>query len=278
MFFQDLYSESSGGAIVSTIVSNILVEKSSFQNCRAAQYQGALAIAESNSVLNKICGYQCKANNHDAFCSIAGGVGSRKKNFIFDSSISHCETKISYTMYHAYGFIHFKSVNLSHNKANQCAAIYSSPNINYGTEVSYCSFGNNTAENYCIIFKKDNCKHEVTHSNIIENKAINTMSSLGKTKLKITFIYYNSDPCFSIENSESSITLIQCYNNQLSGSGIFIESEQPNPFIVGMTFFETGKCKNLFINIPNQAKYRTKQQENIFLHKMTINYLFISLI
>ena len=149
-------SSSSGGAIYSTSLSKLLVETSTFVSC-SADYGGAIYISKGDCVIHEVCGYHCTAN-YESF-SLVSGDSNRDKNYVHDSSVAYCVASNWYTMVHQYGYIEIKSVNLSHNEANQHSALYCAPSSTnggtYGTSISYLSFADNTASNYyCICLNR----------------------------------------------------------------------------------------------------------------------------
>ena len=109
-----------------------------------------------------------------------------------------------------------------------------------------------------------------------------TISSKGETNIYQWCILNNGNPCFYSEDEKSTITIIESSidNKQGEGSVIIEESEEIEPFIYALTFYETGECHNLFVHIPNPkvTKCHTLQPKNIFIHKMILNCLFIFLV
>ena len=116
--------------------------------------------------------------------------------------------------------------------------------------------------------------------NILENDSNNTISSEGETNIIQCCIKDNGNPCFYTETSASEIRLISCSTDHIesSGSGTFQSNDQTKAFIVALTFYETGECQNLFVQFSNPTKCRTVQPNNIFIHKMILNCLFIVLL
>ena len=219
-FFHDIQTEEDGGSIsFSKQGNNILIEQCLFYSISASN-QGAIRVSAGNSILAFLCGQKCNANGNDGFCSINSDK-SRSINSVFYSSISQCEAESYYTMVHDYGYVYIKTVNISHNNATYYSALRCGPNkiierTNHGTDVLYCSFSNNTAASSCFLVsnaydKIADIKHETRNCNIIENPAIKTMTSQGKTKIVQTCILNNGNPSFNLYDEQSSISL-ELYN------------------------------------------------------------------
>ena len=170
--FLNLHSPSDGGAIFFSIAkSKILVEKSLFKNCSTESYTGAIKVTRGDAVFCRICGSDCAAAYRDGFSSITDDTSIKISSF-FDSSISHCEAQ-TYSVYHRYGHIRIKSLNISHNKADSISALRCAPSQvdenSFGTFINYCSFANNTSNENSICLSDlyyDNCQHEIKNSNI----------------------------------------------------------------------------------------------------------------
>ena len=189
-------------------------------------------------------------------------------------------------MFHGYGHVYIKSVNLSHNKANYYSSLCSWPSIineetKHGSDVIFCSFSNNTAQNqYCIFISNTYntlCTHEIRHCNIIENEASNTIYSKGKTDIISSCISGNKNPCFYIEDSNSFITLYFCSIDNEEGS--FTSHGTTKSFIHGLTFLETGFCDSSFDVVyslipssPNEIKTRKCQCTEILHNYFSISY------
>ena len=178
-----------GGAISYAITnSNILIEQCSFLYCQATRDTAAIRITGGNVIMVTICGQYNEAIQRDAFCAI-NTDSDRTINSVIDSSVSYCEADDYHMMYHYAGFIHIKSLNISHNNVGAVSAIEYRPTIcadesEFGSIINFCSFSNNTAENQCIYPNNQNnneCKHQIKNSNIIENNSPNTK---GETMIK----------------------------------------------------------------------------------------------
>ena len=259
-YFHDIISYCNGGAILISIAgSNFLVEKSSFYKCRTTEDTAGIRSDGGNTIFAFICGTNCISNSNDGFSS-TWGDSTRKTNSVYESSVSHCEAQEKNIMYQYAGILFITSVNLSFNAANQQSSLLCYPNkldneINFGSKVSYCSFANNTAEEqYCIYFSyfdKAN-KHEICHSNIINNKGNRTLYSKGETYINHCSFLHNGDPCFFTFDSESKIFIQICYldNINMNGSGTISQNENQisDSFILSLSLFTTGFCFNKNFN------------------------------
>ena len=191
-----------------------------------------------------VCGQYGYSNDSDGFSSIT--VDSQdQKNSVFDSSVSHCEARLSHTMYHQLGHAYIKSVNLSHNKVKDRSAleILSSDNKNkIESDIIYCSFSNNTATiQYCIFLGSGS---EIKNSNIILNNGKDVILTERETKLISCCVMDNKDkPVFV-----GSISLYECSvgEDQYEESNVDQEFVGTNTFIHGLTFLSTGFCYSSF--------------------------------
>ena len=148
-YFFDLTASEGGAILFSLTKSNFLLEQCSIFNC-SAQNTAGIRVTAGNCIIAFVCGQYGYAANSDAFSSICNDE-TRSINSVFYSSVSHCKANNYYTMFHGYGCVNIKSLNLSHNKANYTSALRCCPNqideeTNHGSDVIYCSFSNNTAE------------------------------------------------------------------------------------------------------------------------------------
>ena len=249
-----------GGAIYWTVAGGkILIESSTFFSTNA-KYYGAICIYNGNAVFNRICGYKCSSSNNVCFSTIQGS--SRTINTVHDSSVAYCVASSYYTMYHYYGCIDIKSVNLSHNKASSYSALTCRPSSTnggtYGTNISYSSFSNNTASSqWCIYLRYSNSvakQYEINNSNIIENSGDQTIYVYyGELTMRKTCMMNNKKATyyFYLRQSGVKCTLIDCSidNTDKTGSGSLSRTGSTDSFINGLTFISTGDCKNIIDTI-----------------------------
>ena len=276
-YFHDMSDENGGAIFFQNKNKNLLLEQCSFLYCNAKTDTAAVRSLTGNVVIAFTCGQYNKAEKNDGFSAVHSDT-TRTINSVYDSSISHSEATTSHTMYHSYGQLNIKTVNISHNSANKISSLKCVPSTSSKTiDICFCSFSNNTSKEQCIQLNNENnieCQHQIKNSNFIQNKGKDTFYSKGETNIVQCCILGNGDPCFFAETN-SQITLINCSTDQTNYVGSFIKIETTNPFIIALTFYETGNCHNLFIHYPNTFKCRTLLQKNIFLHKMILNCLFI---
>ena len=138
-FFQSM-SADYGAAILSTqSKNNLLVEKSTFLQCKASLESSTIRVTRGNVTLAFICGQYGEAGKNDAFSSIWLDT-QRKINTVCYSSISYCKVNGSYTIVHDKGCVQIKSLNLSHNKAIFHSSLRAESSIkdenNFGTIIS----------------------------------------------------------------------------------------------------------------------------------------------
>ena len=283
-YFQYLVAPEGGAILYSVAGSNLLVEKSTINNCTATFDTAGIRVSNGNCVIVNACSKNGYAGNNDGFCSITSD-STRSTNYVIDSSISHCEAINEYTMYHDYGPIFIKSVNLSYNKASYVSALRCAPSkidkeTKHGFDVNYCSFLNNTAgKEHCLRMSNQlgiSCTHDIKNCNIIENAATKTIHSLGETTIFHCSILNNGNPCFHIEDAKSKISLSMCYTDKPDLGSISQNDNQiSEQFIISLSFYQTMFCANHFCH----CEY-TKNSflQNLFIHKIIIPSPFIFLL
>ena len=280
-YFYDMQNPKDGGAIACEKQGNdLLVEKCSFYRT-SARSQGAIRVFGGNSIFVFLCGQSCFSNGNDGFCSVYNDE-TRTINFVFDSSVSHCEAYNNFIMYHYAGHVYIKSVNLSHNKADSFSALTCEPTqINektkHGSNVLYSSFSNNTAKSkYCIRMNNEynsSCTHEIKNCNIILNEGRNTIRGDGQTDVISCCVMNNTKiPVFS-----GSIKLYNCSvsSDQFKLSFVNTNSVGTTTFIHGLTFISTGFCQANFDVIGSLIPTQIPCVNNCFKH--TNIYFFFAL-
>ena len=188
-YFHDMSVSGSGGALYilsgntasTATLYYLLIETCTFVSCSCTSNGGAIYSRYGNNVLHNVCGTDCQSDNNEGFAVLDGSSSTSidTKNYVNESSIANCKADGSYTMYHLYGNIQYKSVNLSNNNVYYTSAIYCYPNQKDGngiaTSISYSSFSNNTAETYYCIYlyydisNEDANQYEINMTNIIYN-------------------------------------------------------------------------------------------------------------
>ena len=282
-FFHDMSSETGGAILYSISHGNLLIEKCSFYFCNSTGYTAAIRVIKGNLVVAFTCGYGCYSNSCDGFSSITSDSEDREFIKFFDTTVSHCEAKENIIMNNAQGTVYIKSLNLSNNKVSQNSIACSPSKIDSKTKIgcflAHSSFRNNTATQVCIYF--DSIYHinsifQIKCSNVIDNKANQTITTNSETNIFQSSIINNIDPFFYQTNPESKITLTDCNTDisQIESSQSITQIEITSPFIVALTFIGTGKCNNLFALFVSTKKCQTAMK-NIFIHNAFLNYLFV---
>ena len=281
--FYGLTAKDGGGILYSVSKSYLLVEHCTLNNCTATRNTAGILVSGGNCIIAYVSSEKGFAGKNDGFCSINTDK-ERTINSVFDSSASKCEALIDYTLAQAYGHIHIKSVNLSHNIANQRSAISSAPNkidvkTGLGTDISYCSISNNTARtSHCVFlaFYDSAKKHYIQNSNIIENNANYTIYFREEATLYHCSIIHNGNPCFYTSYENSKIILKICYQDDLSTLsvlGTVSETEKQEKFIHSLPFYVANKCALNFYQCTENSFLR-----NLYIHKIIIPSPFIFLI
>ena len=279
-YFHDL-SATDGGAILYSIANSFfLVEKSFFHRCNASRYTGAIRVTAGNCIIAYVCGQSCISSKNDAFSSISMDT-SIKISSVIDSSVSFCEATSQHIVYHQYGHVYIKSVNLSYNKAQSTSALRCGPNqINqetgYGADVIFCSFLNNTATStYCIFLEKNNLvnKFQIKNCNIVENAANKTIYSKGETDISLSLLINNAIPYLFPGDATSKISLFFCNIDETESESFTNENQITNQFILSLPHLQSGFCAIRF-------NYCTENSflQNLYIHKIVIPSPFIFLL
>ena len=269
-YFHDLFSKESGGAVLCENCKNLLVQKCFFVNCSTSEDQSSIRVLTGNSVIKQTCGLNDKAQDRDSF---SGVYGDSTINYVFDSSVSHCQAGSAYTMIHTNGQVQIRSVNLSFNSANTRSALGCEPNTadedtNIGSIVSYSLFLNNTSiEDICIWLTNVNkygCKHEMKYCNIIENNANNTIWCRGEINITHTCILQNIAPYFSTYDRLAKIYLYYCNIDNMKSDSVDISVvATTSPFTNTLNLFSPEKCKIIFFT-PKNHNFPWMKDSNYF--------------
>jgi hypothetical protein len=231
--FIDCSSESSGGALCCEMVSNLLVEQSSFISCRTSSYEGGGIFYDGFNggacVLSKICGFDCTTTysgdgySDGMFAYIQIEQRGSKLNHVNDSTITHTSIQSVKESWGALVLIEGKilcpSVNITNNECYKYPALCIRI---IGTDtscISYNSIVNNSANGgfgciefsvypYCII---DTC-------NVLNNKQTDTSGhgtiymQRGNLNIKDSCILGNNKggKVFYQDGSSGEITISNC--------------------------------------------------------------------
>ena len=278
-YFYKLTAENGGAIHYSVKGSYFLFEKGTINNCTATENTAGIRVSNGDCVIAYVCGQHDCAGNYDGFCSICDDT-NRNINSIFYSSISSCEAKTQYTLVLDYGPLNIKTLNLSQNKANYYSILYCVPNKAYHetglvTDVSFCSFSNNTGQQYSIYFSYhgSNNKHQMKNCNLIGNVGTNTLYLIGETNIYLSSFVSNGDPYF-LTNANSTIILSMCYTDKSDIGSATRNSEQSvDQFILSLPFHQTMACLNHFNHCTENSLLR-----NLHIHKIIIPSPFLFLL
>ena len=226
--------------------AHFLVEFSTFVECG---YSGVvLYIRDADFAMNRVCALSSVSFTY------APGLSSSIINCIHHSSVAYCDARGYHIMYHSYGFIDIRSLNLSHNTANSYYLLYcysyQTNNDNIGYNITHSSFANNTADQYCI-YLNDNSPDEnwINNSNIIKNNCNYLIRSYGRIlTIKNTCIMENEVSRYVFYfSSGCTCTLIDCsIDNTQTNVGSITTIDCTSSFILQLRFIETGSCVNRF--------------------------------
>ena len=207
--------------------------------------------------------------------------GTREISSVLDSSISRCESQNWYTLSHEHALDQIKSVNLSHNKAKLSSCFTCRPNKaderGYGTIITFCTFTNNTEEQYSF-YLQSTYKHEIKNTNIIGNKGKETFYLQGEAKVIHSCILNNDDPFLTTGDEQSSLSLIECNIDNTNTTGFLIKNGTTKPFILALRFIETGNCNNLFVQFSTfqHCTFQNLLQFRLFLTQCFFLIQFLS--
>ena len=273
-YFSYLCAKDGGAILYSVSDSYLLVEKCYINNCTATRYTAGIRVSKGNCIIAFVCGQKGYSHNNDGFCSITNDDSNRKINSVFDSSISQCEAGNTYIMAHSYGCVYIKSVNLSHNKAKYDSALCCNPSkineeTNYGSDIIFCSFYNNTATfQQCIQMNNQyntSCLHQMKNCNIIENNSSKTIYSRGNANIYFSSFVNNISPYFSFYTQEPKIILSMCYTDKETELGSISQNENQisDSSILSLPYLQTGFCDISFYQCTENSFL-----QNFYIHKI----------
>ena len=283
-FFESMNPTSGIGALYYEVANgNLLVEKSSFFDCKSLEYTSAIRVVAGNCVIAFTCGYHCCSGINDGFCSIHYD-SNRNIASIIESTVSHCKSEGEHMIILYYGFVSLNSVNISDNEAKLYSALTSYPNKlgkneNIGTVIHFCSFANNTAtKDYCLYFSDEHntenidIKYIMRNSNVLNNKGTNGLFCRCELTIEHSSIIRNDDPLLKMHDANSKLTLQSCYSDSIikSNVGTVIQNNKSDVFVLALPFFELGKCVNI-IQYDNHLLRQTQCRCNkLLLYKFGV--------
>jgi hypothetical protein len=224
--FRSITSTSDGGALfLSTSVSFLVVESSSFFTCKSSSNRGgAILFINTNSgqcVFYAVCGYDCSAPNYNSmFSRVDLYNAASSKNYVNYSSISRCVDLGSsswHTLFHQYGKICFPSINVSMNKCYSQLVCCNPLSDSNSIICSYSSFADNYVTSYTSIYlSRVSANCEIKSCNIIRNTqgtlgSEGTIYTRGNTFIDDSCILENNaNYIFYVSSSSYTITLTNC--------------------------------------------------------------------
>jgi hypothetical protein len=259
--FRSITSTSDGGALfLSTSVSFLVVESSSFFTCKSSSNRGgAILFINTNSgqcVFYAVCGYDCSAPNYNSmFSRVEMYNAASSKNYVNYSSISRCDDLGSgswYILCHLYGKICFPSFNISMNKCYRRLVYYhpysDSNSVIYS--LSYSSFADNYVTSYNTIgLYNSAAKYEIKCCNIIRNTqgtlgTEGTIYTTGNTFINDSCILENNaNYIFYATSSSYTITLSNCTLDSYSSYGnVKTQNTLTKSFILALNHLSTRNC------------------------------------
>jgi hypothetical protein len=245
-----------------TSVTYFLIESSSFFSCKTnSGYGGAIYFSNTGSgqsVLYKVCGYDCRGSNN----AYSNGQFSRvnvydvasSKNYVNYSSISRCVNEYSdagYTVCHQNGKHCYPSVNSSMNKCYYPPGIYFDPFVDSSSvtcSLSYSSFADNIGTGYiCIWLCRSGVKCEIKSCNILRNSHVSTSHGIiqvsGNTIISDSCILENIGTYIFYAYSSYTITLTNCTVDKTTRSGsLIIQNTVTTSFILALNHMSTRNC------------------------------------
>jgi hypothetical protein len=266
-FFKSITSESSGGALCCTSVSQLLVEFSSFFTCRANGNGGGIHFYNTGSgecVLNEVCCNDC--------CTTTGTWGQflnayvqnieSKKNYVNYSSIARCITDLSNTcetLCQCYGRDCCQSVNISMNKISDRSGIYFCTTVDSNSvtgSLLYSSFADNNASRYNCIHLNNAANFEIKCCNIIRNTQVE-LNSYGTIRANWNTNIYDScilenkaTYIFYADSSSYTITLSNCTVDSTSHTNGFVLTYTIiKSFIHALNHISTANCQSEYDSV-----------------------------
>jgi hypothetical protein len=257
--FNNINSESNGGALYCNSATSFLVESSSFFSCKTSSNTGgAIYFTNSNSeyVFHGVCGYNCYSGAASyQFAYIVGNNIASSKNYFNYSSISRCVNENS-NSYHIIcingGDICCPSVNISMNKCQRYSGItcYPYTDSNYVTcSISFLSFADNIAtEDICVLLNRGGAKYEMKYCNILRNTQETSIHGViysnGYTLIECSCILENTATyTFYVSSSSYSITLSNCtVDKTLNNQKLITQNTVTKSFVLGLGHLTTRNC------------------------------------
>ena len=297
--FESLTPSSKGGAIFCNSISLLsLFEETSFVSCKPSAQGGALYLSiTGESIISKICGYDCIAVNNDyQFYNIIINQDATKRNFLLDSSICHSiqASSNSRTLQQYYGNINVNADNISQNECYEFSALVSLFNAQsdgFGFMIKLSSLTNNTSRNYiCLgMYQEESAPRLIDSCNVLNNKEENyglINTCYGKLFLNNSCILGNTAKYqVSEENGRYGSVISNCtidFTSSSISSGISIVSSPSTSFINKIACLSTNRCQAYYDSfgkltvIPDQASHYTiNYRKNMQTHNALLFILLL---
>ena len=258
-----------GGALYcSDSATSFLVESSSFFSCRTSSgYGGAIYFVNGQSVLYKVCGYDCYTTNsspYHQFAYIQVSDAASNKNDVNYSSIVRCVTGTS-SSWHliclCYGKICSPSVNISLNKCSG-QLIYFLPTVDSSSvtcSFSYSSFADNNAINYCCLYlSMTGSNYEIKSCNILRNTqgtlgTQGTIATWGNLMIEDSCILENkATNIFFQGNTNYRTTISNCTVDKTTNNGyLTTRNIVTKSFIHALNHMSTRNCHSEYDSAGN---------------------------
>ena len=242
----------------------MLIELSNFLHITNTINRGAVIIEKGECVVNKVCAIGCystfkgRSEGQFLYTSVTNEVS--KKNDVIDSSICSCKEE-NYMghgpLYLMCAKIYTHTVNLTDNVCSYFPGMYQVPiaaDANTGT-IKFCTMRNDIALTSEVInFDRQNAKHTISHSNIINNTQLQNVRALivvdGPTTIEHTSFLDNDKDRDMFYGRSGEITLIDCtidadLVNCIIGNVIWNEitpSDDGKSFINALKHTENDHC------------------------------------
>ena len=252
-FFQGCTGEKGGAVFVSTSVSKLLIEDTTFSECKATALAGAVYYyANNGAVISKTCFYKCNAQSSAPTCHIF----IAKSNFVDKNYVKDCSASLTdsfyadYEIWLQYGEMLAESINSTNNKCSSYSGI-TMFQMN-GADFSKCSLKfscmeqNDDHRYVCIVyFGGQNAKYEMKNCNVIGNTQIedNKATVHAEANLNIyNSIIVNNSCKYSISVYSGTINVYNSYYDKARNGNI--GADKATFFNNQLEFIETAGAKN----------------------------------
>lgn len=281
--FERCFYAGNGGAIYySKSGGKIFIEFSTFSECSAYVWGGAICIffSDCDCVLYCLCGFKCKTTAADSYCQFILAYIENVERLNFMNSSSVClsiaqQSDNRFIISMVYGKQICTSVNVSHNKVIQHSAIM----FDFSSEtshISYCSINSNTASKfYCILLADQGKEYAIDTCNIINNVGQYTIVCSKQTTIRNCCILNNNiSELFGIYNNAHVTIYDSCVEGSLSGITTINVTTDSNQFYLHNLKF-TSTAKYCYSGIDKVIKPTPKETPKATLHRRTAKMKYL---